>query len=139
MGSSSPTTLLTSSLRDGQRACPGDTITFTCVTNESASHAWISDEYIGQGGFQLEFASYHRPGKTISATGVSPTIAHATLIANVIEDNSTVGILESKLEVTVVSDYPIASIMCLHVDNGTSNTTTFQLLGKCIGKRGCSV
>ena len=129
MASTPPLTILTSSLKDGQRACPGDRITFTCVTNGSASHVWKSDEYIGRGGIQLEFAVYHNPGETRN-NGVYPSTARATLIANVRNENSTGGILESDLEITVVADYPTASIVCLDVDSGIPATTSFQLLGK---------
>ena len=57
-----PQISLSSSLPDGQGVCPEEEIKFTCVTNGSASHAWMSDEFIGSGGIQLEFASFDSPG-----------------------------------------------------------------------------
>ena len=121
----SPTTMLSSTLRDGHRTCPGDKVIFNCVTNGSASHAWRSDEYIGQGGIQLEFASYDSQG-FIRSNPASNIGTFATLIAI---ENRTQGIIRSQLEITVTSDYPNATISCLHVDTGSSNTTAFQLLG----------
>lgn len=126
--SASPLTTLSTTLNGGQGACPGEKITFTCVTNGSASHAWMSDQYIGQGGIQLEFASYHNPG-AILRKQVSPEGTLARLIANDIEENSTVGILESQLDIIASADYPSADITCLYVDTRTPTTTRFQLLG----------
>ena len=120
--------MLSSSLSEGQRVCPGDAISFTCVTNGSASLAWSSDDYIGQGGVQLEFASYHDPGR-IARNRASPIGTQAILVSKEIEENETQGILESQLNVMVISDYQIATIKCLHVDTGSQETTRFQLLG----------
>ena len=124
----SPLIVLSSSLSDGRGVCPGDEVTFTCVTNGSASLAWSSDDYIGRGGIQLEFASYHDPGR-IARNRASPIGTQATLISKEIEENETQGILESQLNVIVTADYQIATINCLHVDTATEESTRFQLLG----------
>ena len=128
MATASPLIVLSSSLSEGQRACPGDQITFTCVTNGSASLAWISDNYIGQGGIQLEFASFDSPGK-IARNRASPIGTQATLVSKEIEENETQGILESQLNVIVTSDYPSPTIKCFNVDTGSQESTNFQLLG----------
>ena len=120
--------MLSSSLSEGQRVCPGDAISFTCVTNGSASLAWSSDDYIGQGGVQLEFASYHDPGR-IARNRASPIGTQAILVSKEIEENETQGILESQLNIVVTSDYQITIINCLHVNTGSQETTRFQLLG----------
>ena len=124
----SPLIILSSPLSEGQRVCPRDQITFTCVTNGSASHAWSSDEYIGQGGAQLELASYHDPGR-MARNWASPIGTQAILVSKEIEENEIQGILESQLNIVVTSDYQITTINCLHVDTGSQETTRFQLLG----------
>ena len=128
MAAASPPIVLSSSLFKGQRVCPGDAIMFTCVTNGSASHAWSSDDYIGQGGVLLEFASYHDPGR-IARNRASPIGTQAILVSKEIEENETQGILESQLNVIVTSDYQNPTIECLHVDTGYQEDTSFQLLG----------
>ena len=128
IAASSPLIVLNSRLSEGQRVCPGDQIVFTCVTNGSASLAWSSDDYIGQGGIQLEFGSYHDPGR-IARNRASPIGTQATLVSKEIAENETQWILESKLDVIVTSDYQIATINCLHVDTGSQESTRFQLLG----------
>ena len=124
----SPLVVLSSSLPEGRGVCPGDEITFTCVTNRSASLAWSSDDYIGRGGIQLEFASFDSPGK-IARNRVSPIGTQASLISKEIKENETQGILESQLNVIVTSDYPNPTINCLNIDAGYKETTSFQLLG----------
>jgi hypothetical protein len=128
MATASPLIVLSSPLSEGQRVCPGDAIMFTCVTNGSAILAWSSDDYIGQGGVQLEFASFHQPGR-IARNRASPIGTQAVLVSKEIEENETLGILESQLSVIVTSDYQTATIKCLHVDTGSEETTGFQLLG----------
>ena len=128
MATASPLIVLSSSLSEGQQVCPRDELTFTCVTNGSAILAWSSDDYIGRGGIQLLLASNRNPGY-IEKNGASLMGTKATLIRKEIEENETRGILESELEITVTSDYQIATINCLHVDNGSQESTRFQLLG----------
>ena len=128
MATTSPLIMLSSSLSEGRQACPGDEITFTCLTNGSSSLAWISDDYIGQGGIQLEFASFDSPGR-IARNRVSPIGTQATLVSKEIEENETQGILESQLNIIVTSDYPSPTIKCLNVDTGSQESTSFQLLG----------
>ena len=114
---------------DGQGACPGEQITFTCVTNGSASHAWASDEYIGKGGVQLQFAVYDSLGVPATAAS-SQEGTYAELIRKVPEnETATLGILESQLHVTVSSSYADASVTCIYVDTNYPISTTFQLLG----------
>ena len=50
------------SLETGQSACPGENITFSCTVNGSQSLSWASDEYIGTGGFLLEFSNHSKKG-----------------------------------------------------------------------------
>ena len=103
--------------------CPGEVITFTCVTNGSSSHAWRSDEYIGEGGIQLEFASYDSPGD-IHSNPASSADTFATLIA---VENRT---LQSQLHITVAADRSNFTIIsCMNVDADLVKNTSFQVLG----------
>ena len=123
-----PQISLSSSLPDGQGVCPGDEIKFTCVTNGSGSHAWMSDEFIGRGGIQLEFASFDSPG-AVRRMSTLPMGTVATLIVKEIPENETKGILESELDVKASSEYPVSNVSCLYVDSRLRSTISVQLLG----------
>ena len=127
MATASSLIALSSPLSEGQRVCPGDAIMFTCVTNGSSILAWSGDDYIGQ-AVQLEFATFHEPGR-IARNRDSPIGTQAVLVSKEIEENETLGILESQLSIVITSDYQTATIKCLHVDTGSEETTGFQLLG----------
>lgn len=107
------------------RPCPGDTLVFTCITNGSSSHAWISDEYIGIGGIQLEFAAFESPGliRTPQNNPASSTLARLIAVDRVQE------ILQSRFEITVSTDYNTSTISCHNVDRNLMNTTTIEILG----------
>ena len=123
-----PQISLSSSLTDGEGVCPGDEIKFTCVTNGSGSHAWMSDEFIGRGGIQLEFASFDSPG-VVRRKPTLPVGTVARLNVKDIQENETKGILESELDVIASSEYPVSSVSCLYVDSGLRSTISVQLLG----------
>lgn len=99
---------------------------FTCITNGSSSHAWISDEYIGVGGIQLEFAAFESPGLIRTPQNNPASLTLARLIAV----DGVQGILQSKLEITVSADYKTPTILsCLNVDRNLTNTTRIEILG----------
>ena len=125
----SPLTSLTST--HSGRPCPGDKIVFTCITNGSSSHAWRSDEYIGIGGIQIEFAAFERPGliRTPPSNPASLTLARLIAVEN---SNNVQGILQSKLEITVSADYNISTISCTNVDRNLTNSSTIEILSKLI-------
>lgn len=114
------------STHSGHRPCPGDTIIFTCITNGSSSHAWRSDEYIGVGGIQLEFATFDNPGviRTPSNNPASSTLARLVAVGN-----REQRVLQSKLELTVTADYNKSTISCINVDRNLTNKTTIEILG----------
>ena len=107
--------------------CPGDVIIFTCVTNGSSSHVWRSDEYIGMGGIQLEFAAFDNPGTIIRTPLNNP--ASSTLARLIAAENRVQGILQSKLEITVSTDYTNFTILCMNVDRNLTNSTRIEVLG----------
>ena len=59
-------------------AYEGEIVTFTCVTRNSGTIAWTSNDYIGTGGNRLELIAADPPGATrLATTG----LANATLIS----------------------------------------------------------
>ena len=71
-------------LYNGNLACSGDEITFFCETRGSSIIAWTSDEYIGQGGAQLQFVAAKVPSMASILHGTGDTIA--TFTGNRIEN-----------------------------------------------------
>ena len=111
-------------LPDGQSPCPGEIITLTCVTRGSPILAWTSDQYIEQGGTQLEFATFNNEGETRSSPINTDTVA--TLTRKAMENGQQV--LESQLRITMLPSFPTFSVSCIHIGSGNTNETTFQLL-----------
>ena len=101
--------------------CPGEVVTFTCVTRGSPIIAWRSDDYIGT--TQLEFAAVNNVG----ATDGNQNTAIATLTGNVVVGG--VRVLISELKITTSSTFPTSSVSCVHIGSGAVNTTSFQVLG----------
>ena len=111
-------------LQNGQSPCPGEEITFTCVTRGSPVLAWTSDQYIEQGGTQLEFATFDNENETRTIP-INPNTV-ATLTRKAMENGEQV--LESELRIITVSRFPTFSVSCIHIGSGNINETTFQLL-----------
>ena len=103
--------------------CPGKEIVFTCKTNGSVI-AWISNEYIGIDGNQLELASMYTVGHTVTSTINSKTFANLTMIKG---DQ----VIESQLHIMVSKDFPTANITCSDVSHGSSSSVRFELSCKC--------
>ena len=110
-------------LLDGKYACPGQEVIFTCITNGSVVVAWISDDYIGSNGRQLEFASNsHSLGAKATSTIDPNTFAELTMK----EDGL---VTESQLYITVSQEISSATVTCIDVGTG-SNSVHFELLCK---------
>ena len=114
---------VSSSLESGQYPCPGQNITFTCVTRRSKVLAWSSDEYIGTGGSQLHSKYVDQEGHVVYSSSVPSTFV--TLVSKTRENGSL--ILKSQLHITV-SSTP-ANITCEAVDVGTKDNIDFRALG----------
>ena len=119
---------LTSTLREGNRTCPGDVVIFTCTIRGSSSLvlAWSSSEYIGQGNF-LQFTTENLPG-TIRTSVINGNVT-ATRTSNT-NDNG-VSVLESELH--IVADQ--SSTVTCTVANGAMSRE-FSIAGKYIIGRG---
>jgi hypothetical protein len=117
----------TPQLYNGRFACPDDEITFLCETKGSSTISWSSNEYIGQGGAQLQFAAIevintkHRIGNTT-----------ATFTDKRTEDG--VQVLQSTLRVTATSMYPNPSVTCIHGNEGR-RSANFSVIDIYIGKQ----
>ena len=119
---------LTSTL-NGQFACRGSRVTFTCVTRGSGGIAWTSDTYIGLNGVQLAFeAVFDRPGDI--RTSISNVDTVATLTRTQEDQGETV--LESTLSINPLPDPQNASVTCIHSASGQRDTIAFQVIGTLI-------
>ena len=121
--------LLTSTLENGQFACLGSSVTFTCVTRGSGGISWTSDAYIGPNGAQLVFeAEFDDPDDIrVSASNMNTV---ATLTRE--QEDQGVTVLESTLSINPLPNPQTAFVTCVHIDSGRRNTSTFQVIGKSI-------
>ena len=117
---------LSSTLREGNRACLGEEVVFTCAVNDSSSLpdlfiAWSSDEYIGPGAF-LQFTTNNIRGA--NDTSMINENVTATLTRNT--DESGVRVLESVLRIVAAQ----ASVVTCNVINRAQVSTEFFISGK---------
>ena len=120
----SKTQVITSTLTDDQRQCPGQPVVFTCVTRGSQTIAWTSLEYIGPAGVRLLLASFDVIGSPI-VSQINPSV-QASLVNRSLDNG--VQVLESELHIVISSEFPSATISCV-LSNGTQSDATFQVLG----------
>ena len=116
--------MISSSLPDGRVLCPGEEIIFICVTRGSTVISWTSDEYIARNK-PLEFTTIDDVGETHTST-INPDVV--ALLVRETNDGGT-PVLESLLRVIASPLYPNSSVTCVHVDDGTRHTISFQVLG----------
>ena len=116
---------LSSDLPADEPVCPGQVVTFTCETRGSLILAWTSDEYIERGGTRLDFATFNNVGYT-RISPVNPN-TNATLIANF--DENGVRVLRSTLRIVTLSGFLNSSVNCLHIGDGTMNTSRVIVIG----------
>ena len=105
-------------------AYDSENVIFTCVTRDSNSIAWSSDDYIGSGGLRLEFASVEREGTTRNAN----SIASAQLVS--VSRTDGIVLLVSQLQISVQSTFQISSVTCHNIGKDTINITSFRMAGK---------
>ena len=116
--------VITKNLTDDQPVCPGQAISFTCVTRGSPTIAWISDEYIERRGPGLQFNKFSRLNITESSPVNPKTVAF--LVNKTVEGG--LDVLASQLRIVVVSKFSTASVTCVH-GNGSRRVESFQVLG----------
>ena len=122
---------LTSTLREGSRACPGEEVIFTCTvrgpsTLSVIAVAWSSAEYIGQGGsFQLSTANMI--GHVETSTDMNGSIIATATVINNTNVNGEL-ILESTLRITAIE----ASVVKCSGTSGSPASIRFSISGACI-------
>ena len=117
---------VTSTVPIGERICPGQVVSFMCMTRGSPTIAWGSREYIDVGS-QLEFAIFNNLGEKRTSPIYPDTVA--TLVNKSVEDG--VQILTSVLHIIASEQFSAFSISCFH-GNGSRNTITLFLQGELI-------
>ena len=115
-------------LHEGQFACPGDKVIFTCEIEDSDVLAWASDQLIGQGGEQIQFSVQDSVGLSRSSTSNPNTFANLTVANN---ENGTIRLV-SDLHIIVPSIFSNLSISCISVIAASTKTRTFTVLGMLI-------
>ena len=108
---------------DNLNLCPGEEVLINCETRGSPIIAWTSEEYIEQGGTQLEFATFNNVGDT-RISPVNPN-TNATLIGK-FDSNGNVQVLQSQLRIIASVD---STVTCINVGNGMSTSIRIQILG----------
>ena len=117
------------SLDCGDRdVCPGPSYDFECETRGSSSLAWMSDEYIGSGGADLQFI-HSSPVGTMKKSALHPNV-FAILTANKLENG--VRVLNCVLNISLPSDMNVSAIVghrqsVTCVNRGLSRSTTANL------------
>ena len=107
--------------------CPDDVINFNCVVKGARILAWISDQYIGTGGTQLELTDTASEGHE-ERSDVDPNV-----VATLTSTDSNRRTLTSTLHIIVASSDNISNstIVCDQRNtNGTAASVTLYYLGK---------
>ena len=120
---------LTSTLREGNRTCPGDEVIFNCTVRAPSTLpvlvlAWSSTEYIGQGG-SLQFST----ADMLGAVETSVMDGNVTATATLTNYTNVSGelVLESTLCITAV----VASTVTCSGSNGVPASIGFTISGTC--------
>ena len=96
----------------------GERITIVCVTTDSLFMAWSSNEYIGQ-SVHCEHFAVDDIGSNCIPLEVSATFANLTRV------NESALIIESRLHILVLVDYPQFNVTCHNQGHDLTKTITF--------------
>jgi hypothetical protein len=118
-----PAVELESSFNADRLACPGDVITFTCITRGSPILEWFSEEYIGTGRDRLQILSE----STRNTSSITPD---AVAIRINVTSVSGVTVIVSELRITASTKYPTATVSCSNGDQSLLQNITFRIFGK---------
>ena len=116
---------LSSTVPAGNNVCPGEEITFTCMTEGSPTIAWESIDYIDIGS-QIEFAVFNHPGDRRTSP-INPDTVAILVGSSINQDGEQ--ILISELRLRVLPQFPTFSVSCVH-GNGTKNTIAMFIQGE---------
>ena len=115
--------MLTSNLTNGDVAYNDQAIKFQCTVNGGAIQTWISDEYIGPGGYLLQLSIAHSIGHIEPSTRVPGTIAKLT---NNTQVDGTM-VLESELLISASLKQSHSSVECkTNGGGGATDTISFR-------------
>ena len=121
---------LRSTLRQGNRTCPGEEVIFTCTirgpsTLSVIAVAWSSTEYIGQGG-SLQLSTANMLGHVETSTGMDGSITATATVTNKTNVNGEL-ILETTLRITAVE---ASTVTCRDPNRGPASIE-FTVSGTC--------
>lgn len=114
-------TVLNSTLSNERCACPGEQVVFTCITRGSHTLVWSSNEYIGSGGYQLEFSIFI-PRQQQRSIYVPKTIA----VLSSVNGASSVGNEELISQLHIIAS--LDSTVSCHDDTGKMVSIHFSVV-----------
>ena len=119
---------LRSTLREGNRACQGEEVIFTCTIRGPSTLpvlvlAWSSTEYIGQGG-SLQLSTVNMLGDVEASTMDGSITANATVTNNTNVAGELT--LESTLRITAVE---ASTVTCMSGAGGGTESIVFTVSG----------
>ena len=104
--------------------CPGEPVTFTCMTVGSPFLAWSSYHYVSETGSSLFFSSLE------DMVGTTRTSLNGASISNLTNVDNNV--LESTLYFHVSDQYSTSQIICINTASGVNATINFNVGKKII-------
>lgn len=107
---------------DKRAACPGESVTCTCITGRSNTLVWSSDELIGPD--HLEFGFTDRVGTRLNVTGLSTSAA----LTGVSNPNGVV-VISSDLTF-VASENPANILTCSNTGRQSSESMIIPMSSK---------
>ena len=120
---------LTSTLPEGQLACPGDEVIFTCTIRGSSTLtnliiSWSSPEYIGTNEL-LQFTT----SNMIESS--QPSMINGDVVATLTNNTIINGVplLESQLQIIANKDFSISTVMCYNWISQIPATVEFYIPG----------
>ena len=117
---------LRSTLREGNRTCPGDEVIFTCTVRGPSSLpvlvlAWSSTEYVSR---SLQLSTANMLGDVETSTSMDGSITATAILTNITNVNGE-QVLESMLRITAA----VASIVTCSGTNGVTRSIRFSISG----------
>ena len=120
---------LTSTLREGNRTCPGDEVIFICTIRGPSGLSvlflgWSSTEYIGRSG-SLQLSTANMIGDARISTGMDRNIIAIATLTNITIDNGD-HVLESTLRITGTV---ASTVTCSNSGTGGTESIEFSISG----------
>ena len=116
---------LNSTLIAGNLSYAQQRVVFTCVTRNTTILEWESNDYIGEGGHDIQIFS--AGDNKLNVTSLSNPDTYATRVSVIVEDGVTV--IVSQLFITASEQFPTSSVTCRIDGQGPRKTISFNILG----------